>query len=201
MELHEKIQVLRKKKGLTQEKLAQALYVSRTAVSKWESGRGYPNMDSLKGLSAFFGVSIDELLSGGELLTIAEEDNKKTKNRFRDLLFGLLDLSWAMLLFLPFFGQETGGGIRAVSLMDLGGISAWLGLVYWAVVIGMVLWGILMLALQNCRHDLWNGNRYKGSLLLNGAGVMVFVLSRQPYAAVFALVFLGIKVLILGKQG
>ena len=67
MEFHERIQELRKGKGLTQEELAQALYVSRTAVSKWESGRGYPNIDSLKALSKFYSVSIDELLSSEEV--------------------------------------------------------------------------------------------------------------------------------------
>ena len=41
MEFHEKLQELRKKRGLTQEELAELLYVSRTAISKWESGRGY----------------------------------------------------------------------------------------------------------------------------------------------------------------
>ena len=51
MELYEKLQQLRKEKGWTQEELAELLYVSRTAISKWESGRGYPSIDSLKAIS------------------------------------------------------------------------------------------------------------------------------------------------------
>ena len=77
MELNEKLQGLRKQKGLTHEELAEVLFVSRTAISKWESGRGYPNIESLKAISKFFGVTIDELLSGDELLTIAEKDTKQ----------------------------------------------------------------------------------------------------------------------------
>ena len=64
MEFNEKLQELRKQKGFTQEELAELLFVSRTAVSKWESGRGYPNIDSLKAISKLFSVTIDELLSG-----------------------------------------------------------------------------------------------------------------------------------------
>ena len=54
MEFNEKLQELRKSRGLTQEELAEALFVSRTAISKWESGRGYPNLDSLKEISKYF---------------------------------------------------------------------------------------------------------------------------------------------------
>ena len=66
MEFHEKLQELRKNKGITQEELAQSLYVSRTAVSKWESGRGYPNIDSLKAIAVYFSVTVDDLLSGDQ---------------------------------------------------------------------------------------------------------------------------------------
>ena len=53
MEFNEKLQQLRTGKNLTQEQLAEQLYVSRTAISKWESGKGYPNIESLKCISKF----------------------------------------------------------------------------------------------------------------------------------------------------
>ena len=82
MEFNQKLQVLRKEKGITQEQLAKELFVSRTAISKWELGRGYPNLESLKDIAKFFDISIDQLLSGNELLTAAEEDNKRKQNGF-----------------------------------------------------------------------------------------------------------------------
>ena len=86
MEFNEKLQELRKKRGLTQEELAEALFVSRTAISKWESGRGYPSIDSLKEISKFFSVTIDELLSGEKLISIAEKENKSNIQRICNLL-------------------------------------------------------------------------------------------------------------------
>ena len=76
MELNEKLQELRKSKGMTQEELAEVLYVSRTAISKWESGRGTPSIESLKQISAFFSVSIDDLLSAEKVLFLAEQEHK-----------------------------------------------------------------------------------------------------------------------------
>ena len=200
MEFHEKLQELRKAKGLTQEELAQALFVSRTAISKWESGRGYPNIDSLKAIAKFFCVTIDELLSGEEVLSIAEEDTKQKQTHLRDLVFGLLDCSVAMSFFLPFFGEKTGGVIREVSLLALAGVSSWLRTAYFAVVIGIILCGVLTLALQNCRQAFWNRNKNQISLLLNTVGTLLFMISLQPYAAAFLFVFLAIKALMLIKK-
>ena len=200
MEFHEKLQELRKQRGITQEELAQALYVSRTAISKWESGRGYPNIESLKAIAKFFAVTIDELLSGDELLTLAEEDNRQKGQHLRDLVFGLLDCSIAMFFFLPFFGQKTGEVIREVSLLSLTGVSSWLRAAYFSVVIGIILCGILSLALQNCRLAFWDRNKNKISLLFNAVGTLLFIISLQPYAAAFLFVFLSIKGLMLIKK-
>ena len=81
MELNEKLQMLRKQKGITQEELAAALFVSRTAVSKWEAGRGYPSIASLQVIAKYFGTTVDDLLSTGEVLAIAEADTRQRKTR------------------------------------------------------------------------------------------------------------------------
>lgn len=199
MEFNEKLQELRKQNNLTQQELADALYVSRTAISKWESGRGYPNIDSLKAISKYFSISLDELLSSDEILTIAEEDNKQKEQHTRDLVFGLLDCSVAMFLFLPFFGQEINDSIREVSLLSLTKIEMYVKIPYLIIVFGLILWGILILTLQNCKSTLWLQNKLKVSLVLSTIGALFFMLSRQPYAAMFTFIFLVIKALMLIK--
>ena len=200
MEFNEKLQELRKQKGLTQEELAEALYVSRTAISKWESGRGYPNIDSLKEIAKLFSVTIDDLLSGNELLSLAEVDNKQKQNSFRDLIFGLLDVCACMLLFLPFFAQKQNGIIQEVSLLSLTAISAYLRIIFFVFVILITISGILTLALQNWNNPLWLKTKSKLSLILSVSGVLLFIISSQSYAAVFLFVFMIIKVLMLMKK-
>ena len=200
MEFNEKLQELRKRKGLTQEELAEKLYVSRTAISKWESGRGYPNIESLKAIAKFFSVTVDELLSTDEILTIAEEDNKRKERRFRDLIYGLLDLSIAMLLFLPLFAGKADGAIQSVSLIALGGVQSYLKIAYLIAVTVMTVMGILTLALQSCQAIAWVKSKTTVSLTLGALLVLLFMISSQPYAAVFAFVLLIIKALMLIKR-
>ena len=107
MEFNEKLQELRKGRGLTQEELAQALFVSRTAVSKWESGRGYPSIDSLKEVSRFFSVSIDELIRTEEIISAAEDEKQALARRTISFIGNTLDLLTAVLLFLPVFGAYS----------------------------------------------------------------------------------------------
>lgn len=61
MSLGENLQRLRKEKGLSQEEVAQRLYVSRQSVSKWELDQAEPGFESLKALAALYGVTLDAL--------------------------------------------------------------------------------------------------------------------------------------------
>ena len=199
MTLGEKLKKLRSDNGFTQEELAEKLYVTRTAISKWESNRGYPNIDALKAISKFFSVSIDDLLSSNELLTIAEEDSKQKETRFKDFVYALLDLSMAMLLFLPFFAENRSGVIRSVSLIKLDGIQLYLKAAYFALVTVTFFVGVLTLALQNYQKTFWLKSKTNSSLLLGVVCVLLFMVSSQPYAAVFAFALLAIKVFLIIK--
>ena len=190
MEFNEKLQDLRKQKGITQEELAQALYVSRTAISKWESGRGYPNLDSLKAIAAYFGVTVDALLSGKELLTVAVEETRTATADLKRRVYSLLDLSVIMLLFFPFFGESDGTVIREVSLLALTNVAPYMRIAYFAVMIATALFGVVTLVVHLRHHHLL-------SLICSGAGVLLFILSPQPYAAALLFVFLLIKMLLL----
>lgn len=200
MEFHEKLQELRKQKGLTQEELASILSVSRTAISKWESGRGYPNIDSLKAIAKYFSVTIDQLLSGDELLAIAEEDTKQTQTNACNLIFGLLDISVLAFLFLPLFADRIGDDIREVSLLFLTNIAPYLTISYFVVVFGMMALGIVILATQNNGQAGFSKNIQLLSILINALGILLMIISLQPYAATFLFIFLIIKVLMLLKQ-
>ena len=199
MEFSEKLQQLRKQKGLTQEELAKNLYVSRTAVSKWESGRGYPNLDSLKDISDFFLVTVDELLSGDELLSVAKKDNEEKQNRLKDTLFALLDISIIMLFFLPFFAQKIDDVIFEVGLLELTEISLYLKIVYFISVLLCVVVGVLILAFRRVRCKFWEKHKRRLSILLNIIAVCLFIASLQPYASVLLFVYLIIKVTTLVK--
>lgn len=201
MEFGEKLQGLRKRRGLTQEELAAALYVSRTAVSKWESGRGYPNLDSLKAIAVYFAVSVDELLSGEQLLTVAEADNRQRLSHVRDLVFGALDAAAALLLFLPFFGETVEGGVHGVSLLALTEIAPYMRVVYMVLVVTLTVYGILTLSLQRCESGFWLRCKSPLSLLLSALCLFTFILSPQPYAAALLFVFLTVKALMLLKRG
>ena len=200
MEFHEKLQELRKQRGLTQEELAAALFVSRTAISKWESGRGYPNIDSLKAIAKYFGITLDNLLSADEALELAQSDHVKRRERLRSLICALLDVSAVLLLFLPLFAMEADGEIRSVALPAHGGMQTYMQVLYWGVVGVTALLGILTLALQNYPIAFFDKYKQRLSLTLGLAAVLLFVLSRQPYAAVLALALLAIKAFMLLKQ-
>ena len=200
MEFSQKLQALRKSRDLTQEELSSQLYVSRTAISKWESGRGYPNIESLKAIAAFFGITVDELLSTDEMLSVAEANSRQKDARFRDLIYGLLDLSMALLFFLPFFASRVDNVIESTSLVSLNGVMPYLKILFFTITSASVIIGVITLALQNIDVIWWQKIKTCASVSVGVAALLLFMLSSHPYAAIFAFTLLAIKVAVLVKR-
>ena len=199
MEFNEKLQELRKNRGLTQEELAESLYVSRTAVSKWESGRGYPNIESLKEISKFFSVSIDELLSGEKLLFIAEKENKTNIKNICELLFGTVDLFYVLFIFLPLYPDEVNGIIYSVSLLNYTEISSFNKTIYWVMFLSLLLIGATKIIFIKIRKENVNKAITVVSVVLNILIVLLFAITREVYALILVFLFLIIKGLLIFK--
>ena len=193
MEFNEKLHELRKSKGMTQEELADALYVSRTAVSKWESGRGYPNIESLKEISKYFSVSIDELLSGDKLISIAEKENKDNIKSMCDLLFGIVDLFSVILIILPLYPDIVEGFIYSVNLLSYTQATEFNIIVYWVMFISLFCTGVLKLVLTKICIRKGNEAVTGISIVLNIVIVITLALTRQVYAVIVAFLLLVVK--------
>lgn len=73
MNFSDKLKDLRKSKNMSQEQLAEKLYVSRQAITKWENGTGLPDIENIVAISALFKTSLDDLLSEEKSLMIKHE--------------------------------------------------------------------------------------------------------------------------------
>ena len=198
MEFNEKLQELRKAKSLTQEELAEALFVSRTAISKWESGRGYPSLDSLKEISRFFSVSIDDLICSEEIISAAEDEKKECMDKYISLICNTLDILLVLLLLLPVFGNGTESP-ASVSLYTITGISTWIKIIFIVLIVVAVLNGIYGVIISRFEKQVWNRHRLVTGMVLSISCAAVFILTRQPYAGIICLAVLVVKGLLIAK--
>lgn len=113
VEFGEQLRIAREKKGMTQQTLADQLFVSRQSVSRWERGERYPDLITTKNLSRILDVSLDTLLSGKEMVKVAERTpvvENKLVNNMAIALYAIVVISFfikiaekAMILFIQSF--------------------------------------------------------------------------------------------------
>lgn len=99
----DKLKELRKKKGVTQAQLADAIYVSRSLIAKFETGASYPNKDTLEKIALYFGISVSELVGTDETVLIAVENKNLTQRiEFWSLVVILaVAFVFAIMVFVP----------------------------------------------------------------------------------------------------
>ena len=200
MEFHEKLQYLRKQNHWTQEQLAEKLYVSRTAVSKWESGKGYPNIESLKAISKIFGVSIDELLSSEELIAAAETEHREMLHNMYTSIIGLLDVLVVLCVILPLYGNPADGVIQSVNLFSFNAVTTVVRIFYWTVFLALIAMGAAELLLSRGEKESWKMPLQKVSLLLSILAILFFAAVKEPYVITLLFLFFLIKLYLIMKQ-
>lgn len=200
MDFGEKIQKIRKQNNLTQEELAEKLYVSRTAISKWESGKGYPSIDLLKQISKVFNISIDKMLSSEELIEFAENDKKNSKEKNYNLFFGLLDLMSIALIFLPLYGKTLNGYIYSVPLITNNDLNNYIKIVYFVLFIAVSFIGVFEIIFSFIDKNKIKLVANVSSMILQTLTLLFCILTREPYVSCFILILILIKIVILFKD-
>jgi len=200
MEFGEKIQKLRSQNNWTQEQLAEKLYVSRTAVSKWESGKGYPNIDLLKDIAKLFNKTIDELLSSEEILDIAKIENTSNMKRTNNLIYGLLDVISVSFIFLPLYARKTENFVYSVPLVSTNDISYVVKIACIIILLILSVIGISEIVL-NFVDDKKVQRIVNGiSLVVQTISILFFALARQTYLTAIVFILLVIKISIIAKN-
>ena len=179
MKFSEKLQKMRKDKGLSQEALSEMLDVSRQAISKWESGQSYPETDNLITISEIFGVTIDSLLKDGELQTdnrnIYAEPFWVSRGRIFEYKSKRIVFGMPLVHVNIGFGLKKAKGIIAIGNIAAGFLS--IGLIAKGIIsigllsVGLVGIGVLSLALL-----LAIGVISIGSLSLGAIAIGIFTL-------------------------
>lgn len=108
MNISNKIQDLRKSKGMSQEQLADKIGVSRQAISKWESGQSTPDIEKVVLLSDFFGVTTDYLLKGIET---NDTDEKKIDARIFSAIGTMINFIGIVIAIIIWKEKQVSGAV------------------------------------------------------------------------------------------
>ena len=199
MEFKDKLLELRKSKGLTQEELAQDLFISRTAISKWESGRGYPSLVSLEELAKYFSVTVDELINTNEIMKVAENEKKSYTSRTFSFVTNVVDLLLIIFLFAPIFRNGNDTPMNA-PLFSITGVDLWIKISFIVVICLSIVNGICGFIISFFDKPTWNKHCFYAGLGLSIIGSVIFIVSKQPYIAIFYLLLLLVKVFFFAAQ-
>ncbi len=206
---------LRKEKGISQEELADALYVTRQAVGKWEANLGSPDITNLKNIANYFGVSVDYLLTGENEKEIKSSPNttefKTGKNTHQiamqnkkkmNMVISIFSLLGVILFFVGLFLPLYDAEVITISFFDLFNMEGTtVGMLLFALgLILSVLWTIIYTAKKNLKH-LNVGFAFViicsiVGLIVCLCGLMFMVEGATPNGAGFYLIVFGLILLV-----
>lgn len=196
MNFSEKIQKLRKQNNLTQEELAEKLFISRTAISKWESGKGYPSIDVLKQISVLFDISVDNLLSSEQILELAEQDKMSKLKKNNGLIFGAIDLLIIFMIILPLYASPVNQYIYSVSLFAKNDLLSYIKISYLIGYISLIIIGIIEIILSVFGKDKIKKCINIISLVLHLVVILFLIMTKEPYACSLLFILFVFKIVL-----
>lgn len=116
MSFAEKLKQLRQEIGISQAKLAEEIFVSRSAVAKWENGLGIPSDESLKLLSEYFGVSEEELLMDKANEQIIVSKNQTIEDQHKIIVGLIIGLGIGVILLGYLFFEPLRENISMIAI-------------------------------------------------------------------------------------
>ena len=165
-----------------------------------QEGRGYPSIDSLKEISNYFSVTIDELLSTDKLLSIAEKENRANLRGMCDLLFGLLDVFAIVLIVLPLYPNVVDGFVYSVNLFAYIQTTSLNRSLYWIMIVFLVVIGFIKLILIKLDMQRYNKVATKVSMSISTLSVLLLAITRESYAVAVVFLLLVMKGILLLKS-
>ena len=137
MEVGEQIKKYRGALGLSQEAFAEKVYVSRQTISNWETGKNYPDINSLLRMSELFGVSVDVLLKG-DVEVMKKIINEADINEFKN---------WSLILTILFF-------MTLISAVPLAKFLKWAGIAIWVLLAAVTMCVALLVEKKKKKYDI-----------------------------------------------
>lgn len=128
VEFGEKVKHFREEKGMTQQTMAEKLYVTRQAVSRWECGARYPDLLTAKKISRILEVSLDELMSGEELKEKIEKEPvlaQPVENIMQTVLYAVVVMVYLLLCIFSLYSilNEALAGTPAGKIFSITSVS------------------------------------------------------------------------------
>ena len=181
--------------------LSSGLFYIYKAVALWLwAGKGYPSLDSLKGISSFFSVTIDELLSGEKLISIAEKENRSNLQNICNLLTGIVDVFSFMLIVLPLYPKHMGEAVLAVNLFSYSETAVFIKMAYWGIFLVLIMAGVIEIVMSQRNTGKGKKALQVSSMIFSIIAVIFLALTREAYATTLAFMLFLLKGILTVKH-
>lgn len=145
-------------------------------------------------------VSLDELLSGEELITLAQTENHSNIIRIYNIISGIIDVLAIAFIILPIYGDPRGGYIYSVNLLENTHTPNINIVIHWVVFLLIIGLGIARLVFIYFNKQTLYNIASKVSMAIGAVTLCLFAAAREPYATILLFLFFTVKMFLLLQE-